>query len=266
MSSNQGFCLNVEATESILLDSRPLSGGMGWYGPIKEAIDFVLAVLLLALAGPAMLLAGLLMKLTSQGPMFYSQVRLGRGGRPFWIYKVRTMIDGCEGRSGPCWSGPGDARVTPFGRFLRRTHIDELPQLWNVLRGDMALIGPRPERPEFVWGLERALPRYRERLQVRPGISGLAQVQLPPDTDLESVRQKLAYDLLYVERCSLWLDGRILLGTACALFNLPFGVARTVFQLPAPASDAPLQETQTSEEMNTFRCNFPAVLREATSA
>jgi lipopolysaccharide/colanic/teichoic acid biosynthesis glycosyltransferase len=240
MSPNQEVCLTDDLPETTLLRAGVGSGtrsdDAGWYVPLKEATDFVLALLLLAVAAPVMFLAGLLMKVTSPGPMFYSQVRLGSGGRPFWIYKVRTMIDRCESLSGPRWSGPGDVRVTPLGRFLRRTHIDELPQLWNVLRGDMSLVGPRPERPEIVWGLEQALPHYRERLQVRPGISGLAQVQLPPDTDLESVRRKLAYDLLYVEHCGLWLDMRILLGTVCALLNLPFGVTRALFFLPAPAN------------------------------
>ncbi len=214
----------------------PVQTNLGWYdSTIKPAGDRLLALVLLVLAAPIILLAGLLMKLTSKGPMFYAQVRLGRGGQPFWIWKVRTMIDRCESQSGPRWSTPGDPRITPLGRFLRLTHIDELPQLWNVLRGEMSLVGPRPERPEFIGGLARAIPRYRERLRVRPGISGLAQVQLPPDTDLESVRCKLRYDLLYVEKCSLSLDVRILLSTAFALFNCPFGVARVLFQLPTPA-------------------------------
>src|SRR5207253_4196733 len=142
-------------------------------------------------------------------PVFYSQIRLGRGGKPFAIYKIRTMTHNCEKVSGAQWSTPGDARITPVGRFLRKTHLDELPQLWNVLRADMSLVGPRPERPEFVPKLEHALPRYRDRLAVRPGVSGLAQVQLPPDTDLASVRRKLAHDLFYVERMSFWLDLRI---------------------------------------------------------
>src|SRR5439155_12868491 len=120
------------------------------------------------------LLSMLLVKLTSRGPALYTQTRLGRNGRPFTIYKLRTMQHRCESLTGARWSTPGDPRITPVGRFLRKTHLDELPQLWNVLRGDMALVGPRPERPEFVPQLEQAVPHYRDRLLVRPGVSGLA--------------------------------------------------------------------------------------------
>jgi lipopolysaccharide/colanic/teichoic acid biosynthesis glycosyltransferase len=124
------------------------------------------------------------------------------------------MSHDCERLSGPKWSTDDDPRVTPVGRILRRTHLDELPQLWNILRGDMSLIGPRPERPEFVGELEKVLPRYARRLDVPPGLTGLAQVNLPPDVDHESVRRKLAFDLHYAERIGPWLDLRILLGTA----------------------------------------------------
>ena len=110
------------------------------------------------------------------------------------------MYHDCERLTGARWSTPGDNRVTWIGKILRATHIDELPQLFNILRGEMSLVGPRPERPEIVVGLELAIPCYRDRLQVRPGVTGLAQVQLPPDTDLESVRRKVAYDLYYIER------------------------------------------------------------------
>ena len=140
-----------------------------------------------------MAVAAIVVKLTSRGPAFYTQIRLGQDGRAYAIYKLRTMTHDCEKLSGPQWSKKGDCRVTAVGRLLRRSHLDELPQLWNVLRGEMSLIGPRPERPEFVPRLERSLPHYRARLHVRPGVTGLAQVQLPPDTDLGSVRRKLAY-------------------------------------------------------------------------
>ena len=167
------------------------------------------------------MLGALLVKLTSSGPAFYWQTRTGKNGRLFTIYKLRTMYHNCESASGPRWSTPGDARITPLGHILRRTHIDELPQLWNVVRGDMALVGPRPERPEFIPGLAQALPHYPDRLLVRPGMTGLAQVQLPPDTDLDSVRRKLAYDLYYVRHVSVWLDSRVLAGTLFYLLRLP---------------------------------------------
>jgi lipopolysaccharide/colanic/teichoic acid biosynthesis glycosyltransferase len=206
-----------------------------WYGRVKTALDAGLALTMLVLASPLLLLAALLVKATSRGPILYSQIRLGRGGKPFRIYKVRSMHHDCEKHSGAQWSKPGDARVTPVGRFLRRTHIDELPQLWNVLRGDMSLVGPRPERPEFVPQLEEALPRYRERLLVRPGLSGLAQVQLPPDTDLDSVRRKLAHDLGYVERMSFWLDLRILICTALHVVGVSYAWGAKKLRLPKGA-------------------------------
>src|ERR671937_229027 len=137
-----------------------------WYVPAKVAIEFCAALVLFVLAAPVMLLAALVVKLTSAGPAFYSQTRLGRHGRFYRIYKPRSMQHNCEQQPGPCWSTADDPRVTGIGRFLRRTHIDELPQLWNVLRGEMSLIGPRPERPEFVRQLERAIPLYQERLEV----------------------------------------------------------------------------------------------------
>src|SRR5439155_3872848 len=164
----------------------------------KAVLDRVAALALLVLGGPLILVLALLVKLTSRGPAFYTQTRLGRHGVPFTICKLRTMMNKCESLTGPRWSMPGDPRVTGLGRFLRATHLDELPQLLNVLRGDMSLIGPRPERPEFLPELERACPRYRERLAVRPGVTGLAQVQLPADTNIASVRRKLAYDLYYI--------------------------------------------------------------------
>ena len=192
-----------------------------WYLPCKSVVSFVLALTLLVLSAPFVLLAALLVKLTSSGPVFYSQTRVGKNGRPYQIYKLRTMHHNCEKGSGPRWSTPGDPRITPLGRILRRTHLDELPQLWNVVRGDMCLIGPRPERPEFIPRLAQALPHYTDRLLVKPGMTGLAQVQLPADTDLESVRRKLAYDLYYVRHVSPWLDLSIAFGTVLYLLGLP---------------------------------------------
>jgi lipopolysaccharide/colanic/teichoic acid biosynthesis glycosyltransferase len=187
----------------------PPPGGGGYAG-CKAALDFTAALALFVLSAPLLLVLALLVRLTSRGPAFYTQIRVGRHGRPFKIYKLRTMTHACERQTGPRWSPPGDSRVTPFGRFLRKTHLDELPQLLNVLKGDMSLVGPRPERPEFFPALEQEIPRYRERLQVRPGVTGLAQVQLPPDTDLDSVRRKLAYDLYYIRHLGPWLDLRII--------------------------------------------------------
>src|SRR5262249_15560046 len=123
---------------------------LGWYPAVKVAVEFVVTAALLVAVSPLILLSALLVKLTSRGPVFYSQVRLGRDGKPFRIYKVRTMTHDCERESGACWATANDPRITPVGKFLRATHLDELPQFWNVLKGDMSLVGPRPERPEFV--------------------------------------------------------------------------------------------------------------------
>jgi lipopolysaccharide/colanic/teichoic acid biosynthesis glycosyltransferase len=207
-----------------------------WYAPLKAALDLAGALFLLILSAPVILVAAVLVKLTSRGPAFYMQTRLGQHGSLFTIYKLRTMTHNCERVSGVCWSNRSDPRVTRLGRFLRASHIDELPQLWNVLKGDMSLVGPRPERPEFLPKLESALPFYRCRLMVRPGLTGMAQVQLPPDSDLKSVRRKLAHDLHYVRNNDLWMDVQILLATAAYLIKLPLAWVRTVLQMPGGAT------------------------------
>jgi lipopolysaccharide/colanic/teichoic acid biosynthesis glycosyltransferase len=198
----------------------------------KRPFDCVLVFLLLLLSAPVFLLAAVLVKVTSRGPVFYTQRRVGQHGRSYNIYKFRTMFHNCERATGPRWCTRGDSRITPVGRILRPLHIDELPQLWNILRGEMSLVGPRPERPEFVAELESLLPCYRKRLQVRPGLTGLAQLQLPPDTDLESVRRKLACDLYYIHRTSLLLELRIVLGTGLHVAHIPFRITRKLLQVP----------------------------------
>ncbi|MBI1829871.1 MAG: sugar transferase [Planctomycetes bacterium] len=210
----------------------PPGPAASWYASMKFALEFMIALTLLIATAPVILAAMLLIKLTSPGPAIYTQTRIGRGGRPFTIYKLRTMMEDCESLTGPQWAQPGDGRVTPVGRWLRKLHIDELPQLWNVLIGDMSLIGPRPERPEFLPQLEKAIPLYRQRLDVRPGITGFAQIQLPPDSDIDSVRIKLAYDLHYVHHLGFWLDATIYFGTVLKLIGLTFDVIRPLCWFP----------------------------------
>jgi lipopolysaccharide/colanic/teichoic acid biosynthesis glycosyltransferase len=199
----------------------PLAGSQSRYESVKRILDCVLAGLMLVVALPFMILFAALIRMTSRGPAIYAQTRWGIGERPFTLYKLRTMQHDCEKLTGPCWAVPNDPRVTFVGHLLRGMHLDELPQLWNVIRGDMSLIGPRPERPEIIIELESAIPQYAERRQIRPGLTGLAQLQLPPDTDISCVRRKLVYDLHYIGKASLWLDLRILVGTVFKVLGLP---------------------------------------------
>lgn len=184
-----------------------------WERRTKRILDIVVSAAVLVAGLPLWLAIGALVRLTSEGPAIYRQTRVGRHGRPFTIYKFRTMVHDAERETGPVWAGHRDARVTPVGRWLRRLRIDEIPQLWNVLLGQMSLVGPRPERPYFVRQLAEQIPLYSRRHRVQPGLTGLAQVQWRYDTDLEDVRQKLKYDLFYIETMSLGLDAKILFQT-----------------------------------------------------
>jgi lipopolysaccharide/colanic/teichoic acid biosynthesis glycosyltransferase len=223
--------------------------------PIKRFVDLSLAIVLTVLTAPLLLMVVVLVKLTSAGPVIYSQTRLGLGRRPFTIYKVRSMYHDCERLSGPKWSTDNDPRVTAVGKILRRTHLDELPQLWNVLRGDMSLVGPRPERPEIITRLETVIVRYHERLNILPGVTGLAQLNLPPDTDTESVRHKLAYDLYYAQRGGLWLDLRIILSTGLLLVGMPSSISARMLGLCPPMLDIDAVEvvsTSTASRPRSF--------------
>jgi exopolysaccharide biosynthesis polyprenyl glycosylphosphotransferase len=177
---------------------------------LKSGLDKAVAAVLLVVSLPVLCLAAVLIKCTSPGPILYRQRRVGEGGREFILYKLRTMVDKAEALSGPVLASPTDERVTWVGRFLRDTRIDEVPQLFNVLNGTMSLVGPRPERPEFVEEFLQSVPGYAERLQVRPGLSGLAQVNGEYHTTPE---YKLKYDLAYIYNYSLWLDMRIMAQT-----------------------------------------------------
>jgi lipopolysaccharide/colanic/teichoic acid biosynthesis glycosyltransferase len=207
---------------------------MNSYEAIKPVLDFTLAVVILVVSAPIVVVAILLVRLTSRGAAIYTQTRLGQGGKIFTMYKIRTMYLDSERHCGPTWSVPGDPRVTPVGRILRWCHVDEFPQTINILMGDMSLVGPRPERPEIAAKLEDELAGYQLRLAVRPGLTGLAQVQQPPDTGLESVRRKLAYDVYYIEHMSHWLDLRLVIGTALKCLGVPFAGIGWILQLPDP--------------------------------
>ena len=186
----------------------------------KESLARTAAALLLIPGAMMLPFLMLLVRLTSKGPAIYRQKRVGKHGTTFMMYKLRTMRHDAEAVTGPVWTSDDDSRITPVGKLLRRLHLDELPQLLNVLRGEMDLVGPRPERPTFAAVLAEQIPGYRQRLAVRPGITGLAQVNQGPDESLDSVRRKLAFDLEYIETASLGLDLRVLFCTSLKLVGL----------------------------------------------
>lgn len=197
---------NPRNAEETPLWLRRSPGRLRWEFALKNCLDRSLAIVLLVLTAPIILAAMLIVKLSSRGPALYSQKRVGQFGRVFTIYKIRTMRHNCEKMTGPRWSTPGDPRVTAIGKILRDLHVDELPQLMNVIRGQMSLIGPRPERPEIAAKLGGLVEEYESRHSVLPGISGNAQIHLPPDTSVNDVRDKLIYDRQYIGRFTAWYD------------------------------------------------------------
>jgi Undecaprenyl-phosphate glucose phosphotransferase len=187
----------------------------GWDAVAKRMFDLVFGSLIILLAAPAMLVTAALVKLTSKGPVFYEQERMGLDGRTFKILKFRSMRIDAE-TTGAKWATAGDDRTTPIGRFIRKYSLDELPQFINVLRGEMSLVGPRPERPVFIQDFKTRIPRYNLRHKVKSGITGLAQVEgWRGSTSLE---KRIERDLYYIEHWSVWLDFKILVRTACGGF------------------------------------------------
>jgi exopolysaccharide biosynthesis polyprenyl glycosylphosphotransferase len=193
-----------------------MTEGFAAGGPVavlKRLIDIVIGLALLLVTLPLMMLTILAIKIDSSGPVFYRQQRVGQFDEPFTLFKFRSMTADAEPGGDPKWAQRQDPRITRVGRFIRATRIDELPQLVNVLRGEMSLVGPRPERPHFVEQLARAIPFYRQRSYVKPGVTGWAQINFPYGASVGDAREKLAYDLYYVKHRSLLLDAAILLST-----------------------------------------------------
>lgn len=200
---------------------------------LQRSVDVLISAVGMLLFAPMLIPIAIAIRMESRGPILYRQLRIGidrrdrlppnaealsrrnvdLGGRPFTIYKFRTMSVDAEALTGPVWAAPDDARVTRVGRLLRRYRLDEVPQLWNVLRGDMSIVGPRPERPVFVQRLRSEVEGYPLRHRVRPGITGWAQVHQEPDQTVDDVRGKLRYDLEYLERKSLRFDLGIMIKT-----------------------------------------------------
>ncbi|MFQ6605416.1 MAG: sugar transferase [Fidelibacterota bacterium] len=180
---------------------------------LKRLLDLAIGIPLFIVLLPVMGLIAILIRLDSPGPVLYRQERLGLHGKPFTINKFRSMRQDAESETGPVWAHENDHRITPLGRWLRRFRLDEIPQIFNVLKGDMSIVGPRPERPYFVDQLMKTFPFYHRRLNVKPGISGWAQIKHPYDQDIEDVRQKLKYDFYYIENISFGLDVKIIFST-----------------------------------------------------
>jgi Undecaprenyl-phosphate glucose phosphotransferase len=198
----------------ITLQASPLDG---WNSVLKRAMDIAVGGLALIFFSPLMLIVALGVKLTSPGPVFYRQERMGLDGKRFQMLKFRTMINDAEKSTGPIWATANDPRVTPFGRLLRRTSLDELPQLINVLRGDMSLVGPRPERPPLIEQFRNSIPKYMLRHKVKSGMTGWAQVNgWRGNTSLQA---RIEHDLEYIENWSLWRDLKILARTLLVGFR-----------------------------------------------
>jgi len=179
----------------------------------KRFLDVFVSLFVLVVTAPLIVVISILIKSTSKGPVIYLQKRVGRNGKIFTMYKFRTMVNDAEAKSGPTWASDDDPRITKVGQWLRKLRLDELPQFLNVLKGDMSLVGPRPERPHFVERFQKQIPLYARRLRVKPGITGWAQVKWKYDGSLDDVIEKTKYDLFYVENMSLRMDFKILLNT-----------------------------------------------------
>jgi len=212
----------IAASEQFALTVAP-SGGLAGdgrgYACFKRAIDIVGALFGLAVVSPIFLFAFAWVRLVDRGPVLFCQWRVRHGGRLFRIYKLRTMRLDAERGTGAAFSRRGDARVLPGCRWMRRAHVDELPQLWNILRGDMSLVGPRPERPEVAYEINARLRSFAKRTAVKPGLTGLAQVRAGYANDIAGHREKLRYDLLYIRTRSIRNDLGLMLGSLTKLWD-----------------------------------------------
>jgi lipopolysaccharide/colanic/teichoic acid biosynthesis glycosyltransferase len=199
--------------ESYAVDSSPINMSRAVFDLTKRLMDIILGVVALILLSPAILLCALIVRFSSHGSVIYKQLRVGKDGKLFEMYKLRTMISDAEQTTGPVWAKADDPRVIPACRWMRRGHFDELPQLINVLKGEMSLVGPRPERPEIAAELRETFSDINKRLAVRPGITGLAQIRNGYDETLQGVRRKLNYDMEYIDSRGFGLELFILAAT-----------------------------------------------------
>jgi len=215
----------IDMIDDELLMQASLESRLPIVRRVKRIADMALSLVGIVVSAPVMLLVAVAIKLSSpRDPVVYSQVRAGQFGRPFRIFKFRTMIHGAENETGPVWSETEDSRITRIGSVLRKFRLDELPQLFNILEGNMSIVGPRPERPEIISRMTREIPFFDERSNMVPGLTGWAQVQYPYGSTVNDARRKLEYDLFYMKHLSLSLDLQIVLRT---LRIILFGKERT---------------------------------------
>jgi exopolysaccharide biosynthesis polyprenyl glycosylphosphotransferase len=184
-----------------------------WEWLLKRIIDVVISLVVIVVFFPFWLIIAIAIVIDSPGPIFYKQHRVGKNKQEFELIKFRSMIKDAEDSTGPTWAGKDDPRITCVGKFLRRVGLDEIPQFFNVLMGDMSIVGPRPERLYFVNDLEQSIQFYSRRLIIKPGITGWAQIKYKYDESIDDVREKLRYDLYYIENMSILLDLKILVQT-----------------------------------------------------
>ncbi|TWU44323.1 UDP-glucose:undecaprenyl-phosphate glucose-1-phosphate transferase [Novipirellula aureliae] len=214
---------------SIILDSESVGGSDAFlelpasrqpFFARKYALERIVGAIALVLFSPLILILWAVVKLTSPGPGFYKQSRMGLNGQTFEMVKLRSMVFDAEKPGKAVWCVRGDSRITPLGRWLRKLHLDELPQLFNVARGEMSLVGPRPERPSICDTLADEIDNYYRRLTVKPGVTGLAQINLPPDETIEDVKRKQVLDLLYICETNTWMELRILAATGLRMVGI----------------------------------------------
>jgi exopolysaccharide biosynthesis polyprenyl glycosylphosphotransferase len=206
---------SIDGLNLIKIKESPLNYAYNRF--LKRMMDIIGSLLGIILLSPIFFIISILIKLTSKGPVFFSQERVSEGGKTFKIYKFRTMYHNAEKDTGPVFARPNDQRCTKIGKFLRRYNLDELPQLFNVLKGEMSLVGPRPERPHFVNQFKEEIPRYMSRHHIKSGITGWAQVNGLRQNS--SIEERIKYDLYYLENWSLWFDLKIILMSIFATKN-----------------------------------------------
>lgn len=211
--------VRTEIAPAVRLEPLPIPFCHRYYEIGKRIADVILGLIALAMSLPILAVCAAMVRLSSRGPVVYRQVRVGRNGRLFRMYKLRTMYDNAEAATGAVWASDNDPRVLPCCRWMRRSHLDELPQLINVLKGEMSLVGPRPERPEILQNLRQIYPDINKRHAVLPGITGLAQIRNGYDKTIESARRKLANDVEYIERRCWSLDARLIAATFLKFYD-----------------------------------------------